>query len=580
MADFRSALENARDEIFLDTADGKYLDVIGENFGVFRPQGGIDDETWRQVLRVVLMSPKGVEERLSALLDALAGGAVIIDFVGDALLAPPDLRVEVLLGPMPAAGGCPPAALVRLSGRGIPADAPPPAGVGQFAIEPGGVQVGRPGSISPAPPTAELVIAHASAGQTSAQLARTPVLPGSVELWVNPHTPAAPDPVPLASTHFGTDPAGRITFDVLPAPLTFLAPDPGSGAPVPRPGLPPGAEVLAAYRIDTRTYAGLESALRLKLPPVYRVRAARRGLDRSWSDLEGCDRQMLAVPAPVVPGNEDAPRRFLRQATRIALRSWSIHDSGRSAGPPDDQPTTPHLDRTTLGPRVFVDLHRRDDLTHAPADLYQASYLHEDWLRPPPGEVVDHTRSAPAGEPWELPPVPAAHPAPRRWLVHPWSAPGGTAFVGPYVYTHDARLWPCGHEARPGDPSSWEPFAEEFATVVVRNPRTGQDVSIVVRQDPHTRNPYTGAPLETAPGSGVFFRDFARSRPYTPRPDRSDHPLVLLDEDFWLERLAMLVDLIRAAGVFVTFERSARAVPGATPPWFCDPCHPTERYGP
>ncbi len=579
MADFRSALESARDELFLDTADGKYLDVIGENFGVFRPKGGIDDDTWRQVLRVVLMSPKLVEERFAALLGVLSGGAVTIDFAGDALLAPPDLRVEVLLGPMPPGGAYPPASAVRLTGHGIPADAPPSGGPGQLAIEATGVQVGRPGSTSPVPPAPEIVVAHASAGQTEAQLAHAPVLPGSVELWVNPRTPAAPGPVSLSPASFGVDPAGRLTFDVLPAPLTFFTPDPATGVAVPRPGLPPGTEVLATYRIDTRTYAGLASALRLKLPPVYRVRVAGRGLDRPWSDLEGSDHWMLSIPAPIVPGSEDARRRFLRQATCIALRSWSIHDTGRSSGPPDDQPTTPHLDRTTLGPRVFVDLRRRNDLTHAAADLHQASFLHEDWLRPPPGETADRTRTAPAGEPWDLPPAPVAHPAPRRWLVHPWNRSGGAPFVGPYVYTHDARLWPCGREAQPGDPSTWEPFAEEFATVIARDPRTGQDVPVVVRQDPHAQNPYSGAPLETAPGSGVFFRELARPRPYSPRPDRSDHPLVLFDEGFWLERLKSLIDLVRAAGVFVTFERSPRAVPGAAPPWFCDPCHPTERYG-
>ncbi len=588
MADFKSALESLRDELFLDTADGKYLDVIGENLGVFRPQGGIDDETWRRVLRVVLMAPKMVPARLEALLAVLAGGMITIDHAGDALLAPPDLRVEVLLGPMAPVTTYPPAITVRLSGHGVPADAPPPAGPGRFDIDASGVQVGTRGSVSPAPTAPERVIVHATAGQADAQLAHTPVLPGSVELWVNPRTPAVQTPVLLSPAHYGVGPSGRITFDILPAPLTFFAPDPSTGAPAARPGLPPGALVLATYRIDTRTYAGLLSALRLKLPPVYQVQAPQRGLDRAWTDLEGLDRSMVAVPAPVRVGAEDAPRRFLRLASRITLRSWSLYDAGRALGPPDDQPTTPHPDRTHLGPRVFVDLTRRDDLTHARADLRQASYVHEDFVRPPPGETADLAVEEPSGEPWSPPPVPGAHPAPRRWLVHPWNASGNPALVGstdpafpgPYLYSYDERLWPCGREARPGDPSSWEPFAEEFATVLAANPQSGQSDAIVVRQDRHAMNPLSGAPLETAPGSGVLYRDLAIPRPYTPHPDRSDHPLVLFSEDFWLERLEILVDLVRAAGVFVTFERSPRVVPTGAPPWFCDPCHPTERYAP
>jgi hypothetical protein len=342
--------------------------------------------------------------------------------------------------------------------------------------------------------------------------------------------------VSLPPAHFGVDPAGRITLEVLPAPLTCLAIDPATGTAIPRPGLPGGAELLATYVIDTRSYEGLAAALRLKLPPGYRVEIPGASRGHRWSDLEGVDRRMDPV-------------------TRIDLRSWSLHDVGRAPGPPEDEPTTPFPDRHILGPRVFVDLRRRPDVTHTRPDARQASHLHDDLRHPVPR-------------------------APQLWAVHPWNASDDPArrgsdpgFRGPYVYTFDERLQPCGQERLPGDPATWEPFAAEWATVLAHDPRTGLDVPIEVRQDQFAQNPFSGAPLETSPGSGILYRDLAKTRPYNPRPDRSDHPLVLFTEDFWLERLGRLIDLVRAAGVFVSFERGPASTPTGAPPWFCDVCY-------
>ncbi len=149
-----------------------------------------------------------------------------------------------------------------------------------------------------------------------------------------------------------------------------------------------------------------------------------------------------------------------------------------------------------------------------------------------PRAVRDRTVAEPAGEPWHPPPTPAVAPAPQRWAVHPWNASADPArlatdraFPGPFVYTFDAHLQPCGRERVPGDPSSWEPFAEEFTTVLARDPRSGRDVPVVVRQDPFATNPFTGSALETAPGSGGLYRDVAIPRAYAPRPVRADHPL-------------------------------------------------------
>ncbi len=588
MADrFQGAIDQVRDELFVDRADGRYLDTIGENFGVFRPRAGVDDETWRQVLRLCMMAPKTTEERLLALLDVLLGDTLRIEYAGDPVTAPPDLHVEVLADASapPRDGVVPPATAVRLTGRGLPADAPAPSGTGTVTITTAGVQVGTAGSVAPNPPGPEVVVARAVGGQTTAQLAFFPIVPGSVELWVNPHTPAVPAPVRLGPARYQVDLGGQVTFDLLPAPLTCFAIDPATGAPIPRPGLPTGAEVLATYRIDTRTFGGLAAALHLKLPRVYRVTIPPASAAHAWADLDVADRRMAAALLPGPPATEDPNPRFLQLATRIDLRSFAVYDTGRALGPPDAQPTTPFLDQRTLGPRVFVDLLRRQDVTHVRADLRQASYLHDDLAHPAPAAQPDRIVEEPAGEPWDPPPPPSAAPAPQLWAFHPWNRSGDAArlatdraFPGPYVYTFDARLQVCGRERVPGDPASWEAFPEEFATVLALDPRTGQNEPIVARQDPLAINPFTGAALETAPGSGELYRDVARPRPYAPRADRSDHPLVLFADDFWIERLKTLVDLVRAAGVFVTFERGPDPTPGTAPPWFCEPCYAVRFY--
>lgn len=544
VADFQGALEAARDELFVDTADGSYLDTIGENFGVLRPRSGIDDATWRAVLRLVMMAPKTSAERLEALLDVLLGDTLRIEHTGDARTDATDLRVEVLLDTTwpPGVRPQPPAVAIRLSGRGVPADG---TGSRTVTVTTAGVRVGTQGSPAPTPaPGPEVVVAHAPAGQAIAQLARVPIQLGTLELWVR--TPEVAAPVALPPSCFAADPEGRITLGALPATVTCFVLDPATGRPLPRPGLPAGAELLASYVIDTRTYAGLAAALRHLLPPVYRVTLAEASGRHAWLNLQGTDQRM-------------GPAR------RIDLRSWSIHDVGRALGPPDAQPTTPFLDRHTLGPRVFVDLLRRDDITRPRPDARQASYLHDDLLHPAPR-------------------------APQRWAVHPWNASADPdrlatdpGFVGPYVYTFDERLQPCGREHVPGDATTWEPFPTEWATVLARNPRTGQDEAVEVRQDRFAENPFTGSPLEISPGSGALYQNIARPLRYSPRPDRSDHPLALFADDFQIQRLAELVDLVRAAGAFVTFERGPELVDATPPVWYCDSCYSAElvtRRGP
>lgn len=560
MADFQGALDSVRDELFLDTATGSHLDAIGGNHGLARPRADIDDGTWRRVLRVALVAPKTVRERFEALLAATVGGVLSIDASGAPAGTRPTLRVEVRLDAASGGRPRPPAVTVRVSGPGLPADAPRGSLPGTVVIDRSGVQVGTPGSPTATPaPGPELVVDGATAGQTEARLRFAPVHPSSVELWVDPRTPAVPGPLLLSPAHYAVDVSGHITFDVLPAPLTFLAPVPGGGLPLARPGVPPGAQVLATYRIDTRTYAGLAAALRFKLPAIFRIEVAAGSLDAGWAHLDGLDAE-------------------LGERTRIDLRSWAVHDVGRARGPDTDEPTTPFLDRHTPGPRVFVDLRRRPDLTETAGRPGRASYVHEDFVHPAPAARPDRTPDD--GQPWRLPPVPppGSEPAPQTWAVHPWNANGDRdrvrgddpAFRGPYLYTFDERLQPHGRETRPGDPTSWEPFAREFVTLLAPNPRTGQDEPVVVRQDREARNPFTGAPLENV----------AVPRGFAPRPDRSDHPLVLFRGDVALTRLQALVDLVRAAGVFVTFERAERPASPAAPTWFCDPCHATRQYEP
>lgn len=67
-----SGLDVARRMLFVDYAEGEYLDVIGRNYGVDRPSA-MSDDTFRTVLKILAYLPKGTTHGLELLLDAMVG---------------------------------------------------------------------------------------------------------------------------------------------------------------------------------------------------------------------------------------------------------------------------------------------------------------------------------------------------------------------------------------------------------------------------------------------------------------------------------------------------------------------------
>jgi hypothetical protein len=67
-----SGLDLVRNMIFVDTAEGVYLDALSRNYGLDRPEG-VSDAVWRAVVKAIAFSPKGTAYVLELLLDAILG---------------------------------------------------------------------------------------------------------------------------------------------------------------------------------------------------------------------------------------------------------------------------------------------------------------------------------------------------------------------------------------------------------------------------------------------------------------------------------------------------------------------------
>lgn len=69
----QSAIKEARDQLFLDTADGVRLNVVTSNLGLDRPLIGIDDDEWRSIAKSVALQPKVVRNVFARLMEICTG---------------------------------------------------------------------------------------------------------------------------------------------------------------------------------------------------------------------------------------------------------------------------------------------------------------------------------------------------------------------------------------------------------------------------------------------------------------------------------------------------------------------------
>ena len=70
----KSSLKEARDQLFLDTADGLRLNNVTDNLGLVRPGiGASDDDTWRAIAKLIALKPKMILGQFLRVLDVILG---------------------------------------------------------------------------------------------------------------------------------------------------------------------------------------------------------------------------------------------------------------------------------------------------------------------------------------------------------------------------------------------------------------------------------------------------------------------------------------------------------------------------
>jgi hypothetical protein len=69
-----SGIENAKRMLFISTAEGEFLDIIGRNFGLSRPPGATD-ASYRLIIQALAYMAKGTVYSIELLLDLLVGPA-------------------------------------------------------------------------------------------------------------------------------------------------------------------------------------------------------------------------------------------------------------------------------------------------------------------------------------------------------------------------------------------------------------------------------------------------------------------------------------------------------------------------
>lgn len=72
----QSDIAEVRDQLLLDRADGKYLNIVSANLGIQRPPFGFSDATWRALVRAMALQYKQVATKFEAVLEIILGPKV------------------------------------------------------------------------------------------------------------------------------------------------------------------------------------------------------------------------------------------------------------------------------------------------------------------------------------------------------------------------------------------------------------------------------------------------------------------------------------------------------------------------
>lgn len=69
----RSTIKEVRDQLFLNTSSGRYLNVISSNLGIDRPNQGFSDDEWRAVVKEIALRPKVVRNIFHRIIEICVG---------------------------------------------------------------------------------------------------------------------------------------------------------------------------------------------------------------------------------------------------------------------------------------------------------------------------------------------------------------------------------------------------------------------------------------------------------------------------------------------------------------------------
>jgi hypothetical protein len=74
----QSDIAEVRDQLTVDYADGKYLNVVSSNLGMQRPPFGFSDATWRALVRVLALQYKQITTKFEAVLSIILGSRSVV----------------------------------------------------------------------------------------------------------------------------------------------------------------------------------------------------------------------------------------------------------------------------------------------------------------------------------------------------------------------------------------------------------------------------------------------------------------------------------------------------------------------
>lgn len=69
----QSAIQDVRDQLFLDWADGAHLNVVGNNLGLDRPAQNLSDDEWRYAIKQLAVQPKLIPNAFRRVMEVCLG---------------------------------------------------------------------------------------------------------------------------------------------------------------------------------------------------------------------------------------------------------------------------------------------------------------------------------------------------------------------------------------------------------------------------------------------------------------------------------------------------------------------------